>query len=351
MSTKNIRIKDIALMSGVSIGTVDRVLHKRGEVAEATLLRVQKILKETNYSPNVVAQVLKSKKQFHLVSLLPDASENNPFWNKHPVGMTKFIKELNPFPVSLDQYTFDISDEKDFQEKAVMILNDKPDGVIFAPVFKSQSTEFCKILNDRKIPFVYIDGYLEETDFIAYIGEDIFQSGRVAGQLTDMITPKESDILIINISINIKNQHHLNERFRGFMNYLENEGNNKGNKIELNISVPSPENIRKTLSKLFYDHPGISSVFVTGSKAYLIASYLEENNLRCINLIGYDLLELNIKYLKSGTIRFLIGQKPEEQGYKGIKKLYEYISGNIRPEKFEYQPIGIITSENISFYL
>ena len=36
MSQKKARIKDIATMAGVSIGTVDRVIHNRGEVAEKT---------------------------------------------------------------------------------------------------------------------------------------------------------------------------------------------------------------------------------------------------------------------------------------------------------------------------
>jgi LacI family transcriptional regulator len=82
MTPKKSRLKDIAILSGVSIGTVDRVLHNRGEVAENTRLKVQNALKETNYSPNVVAQVLKSKKRFHLVSLLADPGKDNLFWKK-----------------------------------------------------------------------------------------------------------------------------------------------------------------------------------------------------------------------------------------------------------------------------
>lgn len=34
---KNIRIVDIARMAGVSIGTVDRVLHNRGRVSDENL--------------------------------------------------------------------------------------------------------------------------------------------------------------------------------------------------------------------------------------------------------------------------------------------------------------------------
>ena len=64
MPLKKSRIKDIARIAGVSIGTVDRVIHNRGEVAEKTRLKVERILKDTNYSPNVMAQVLKSKRRF-----------------------------------------------------------------------------------------------------------------------------------------------------------------------------------------------------------------------------------------------------------------------------------------------
>ena len=43
MDKKNYTIKDIARMAGVSAGTVDRVMHNRGEVSEATLKKVQKV--------------------------------------------------------------------------------------------------------------------------------------------------------------------------------------------------------------------------------------------------------------------------------------------------------------------
>jgi LacI family transcriptional regulator len=92
MPFKKARIKDIARLAGVSIGTVDRVIHERGEVAEKTRQKVQKILNETNYSPNVMAQVLKSKKRFHLVSLLPEPTEVNSFWKKHPMGISRMKK-------------------------------------------------------------------------------------------------------------------------------------------------------------------------------------------------------------------------------------------------------------------
>jgi LacI family transcriptional regulator len=349
-SSRKTRIKDIARMAGVSIGTIDRVIHNRGEVAEKTRLKVQHYLKETNYSPNVVAQALKSKKLFHLVSLLPDSSHDNSFWKKHGVGMQKAIEELDPFPVMLSQVTFDMQSEADFENKMNKVLNLNPDGVLLAPIFKTESIMFCKTLQAHNIPFVFIDGFIEETGFLAYIGENIFQSGRVAGQLTDMITPVDCDILIVSIAKNLRNVHHLDKRADGFMSYFT-MGKNKGKKIVLNIPDPSPGTIKKSIDNILKENPGIGSIFITGSRSYLIGSYLEKKKLYSINLIGYDLLDLNVKYLKSGITKFLIGQRPDEQIYKAIKKLFENVSQNKIPDQIEYLPIDIVTSENVDYFV
>jgi LacI family transcriptional regulator len=351
MPQRKIRIKDIAKIAGVSIGTVDRVIHNRGEVAEKTRVKVENILKETNYSPNVMAQVLKSRKRYHLVSLLPHPSEDNSFWKKHPLGMFRAVEELDPFPVTLSEVTFDMQSEEDFLKKTGMVLDLKPDGVLLAPIFKSESVAFCSNLIKKDIPFVFVDGYIENTGFLAYIGEEIFQSGRVAGQLVDIVTPEKSDILVVTIARNIKNVHHLVHRTEGFLSYFKQSGKNKGRKIIITIPDPSSETIKNAIDKAFLETPGIGSIFITGSRLYLIASYLEKKKMKSINLVGYDLLDSNIKFLKSGTARFLIGQRPEEQTYKGIKKLFEYLSLHKVPDKIEYLPVDIVTSENVDFFV
>jgi LacI family transcriptional regulator len=351
MTARKTRIKDIARLAGVSIGTVDRVLHERGEVAIKTRERVKQILKETNYSPDVMARVLKSGKGYHIVSLLPEPSKDNIFWEKHSTGINRAIDELDLFHVRLTQINFDMFDEKDFQGKAAGVLDLNPDGVLLAPVFKSESITFCRALSELKIPFVFVDGFVENTEFLAYVGEDIYRSGRVAGQLADMITPVKSDILIVSIARNIENIHHLNNRMKGFLNYFDKSGINKGKKLKITIPDASGHNIAIALDKAFEDNPGIGSIFMSGSKSYLIARYLDEKGYKSIHLIGYDLLNRNVRYLRSGIIRFLIGQRPEEQTYKAVKKLFEFLSLNKIPEYMEYLPVDIITSENVDFFL
>jgi LacI family transcriptional regulator len=351
MPNKKARIKDIAKLAGVSIGTVDRVLHQRGEVAEKTLLKVQKILEETSYSPNLMAQVLKSNKRYHIVSLLPGPSEHNLFWNRHPLGMTRAINELGHFPVTLTQVTFDIFSEDDFQKKTETVFDLNPDGVLLAPIFKSESSVFCSRLQNSGIPFVFIDGIVEETGYLAYVGENTFQSGRVAAGLISMITPPDLDILIVTIARNFKNVHHLSRRSEGFLDYFAGSESKHGKIINITIPEPSAESIRTSLDDLLAGNQKPGSVFITGSRSYQIAEYLINRRLTNINLIGYDLIEPNVKYLKQGYTKFLIGQRPEEQTYQGIRKLFDFLYLRRVPEKKEYLPVDIITSENVDFFL
>ena len=67
-------------------------------------------------------------------------------------------------------------------------------------------------------------------------------------------------------------------------------------------------------------------------------------------LVGYDLIEENIKYLEEGVIDFLICQKPEDQGYRSIQAMFNYILMKKTVERVNYSPIDIIMKENITFY-
>ena len=58
MANEKIRIKDIAERAGVSVGTVDRVLHKRPNVSPKAKEQVEKALKEMDYQPNMYASAL-----------------------------------------------------------------------------------------------------------------------------------------------------------------------------------------------------------------------------------------------------------------------------------------------------
>ena len=52
-------IKDIARLSGYSIGTVSRVINKHADVSEAAREKIEEIIRQLNYQPNANAKFLK----------------------------------------------------------------------------------------------------------------------------------------------------------------------------------------------------------------------------------------------------------------------------------------------------
>lgn len=75
---KSITIKDIAEMAGVSITTVSRVLNNNQWVADKTKAKVDKVIKEHNFSPNLVARGMISKKTHMLAVVVSDIT--NPYF-------------------------------------------------------------------------------------------------------------------------------------------------------------------------------------------------------------------------------------------------------------------------------
>jgi len=347
---KLVRIKDIAAEAGVSIGTVDRVLHNRGEVALKTRERVLEIAKKLQYQPNIVAQALTAKKQYHIAALIPKDDSDNTFWTFHPNGMERAIQDLKPFQVEIKFYFFELHNEKDFIKKSEKLLADKPDGVIFAPILKKEGKEFTKKLDKKSIPYIFIDTFIEESNCLSFIGEDAYQSGRVSASIIDYGLGVDKDILIVNLAKDLENTQHLNRRNQGFMSYFLDKGKNKGMKITVEIPSTEREVVKERMDLILSNNPNIGAILVSSAKTHIVAQYLQNKKINDIILVGYELTDENVGYLRKGIIRFLVGQKPAEQSEKAVKKLFDYLTTKQVPLKKEYQHVEIINIENIDSY-
>ena len=55
-------LKDVAEASGLTVGTVSRVLNNRGYISPKTREKVYQVMKELNYQPNETARTLAKQK-------------------------------------------------------------------------------------------------------------------------------------------------------------------------------------------------------------------------------------------------------------------------------------------------
>jgi LacI family transcriptional regulator len=89
---------------------------------------------------------------------------------------------------------------------------------------------------------------------------------------------------------------------------------------------------------------------VTNSKVFNVGRLIEKYNLFNLKVIGHDLLKENVAYLKKDIVQFLICQRPEEQGYNAINKIFRYVVQKRVTAKENYTSIDIVTKENVDYY-
>jgi LacI family transcriptional regulator len=343
---KKIRIKDIASLAGVSPGTVDRVIHNRGQVTEENRIKILKIIDELDYKPNLTARSLANKKNYLFVSLCPEYHSPNDYWKAPDNGIEKASQEINDYNIAVHRFYFDQFSVKSFLKQLHHIQNLNPDGILLSPVFRKETLEFVSELDKKQVPYVFIDSNIEDANHISYLGQNSFQSGYLAARLLHYSIPADSSVLVLRMGgSEISNQSiHREEGIRDFFSNV-----NYHKLVHLDLDPEKKENIRQI--DTYLKGGEFKGLVVINSKAYEIASFLENSGYKGINLIGYDLLPENIRFLKDGVISFLIAQRPEYQGYKGILSLFDHIVLKIKVEKNNYLPIDILTRENIDYYL
>lgn len=345
---KSIRIKDIALRAQVSVGTVDRVLHNRGRVSDDALKKVLAVLEEIDYKPNLIARTLGSNKSYHIALVVPDPSQD-PYWEAPIEGILQAEVEWARYGFRSQRFLFDQHNNQSFERAAELAVQSAPDGILIAPLFYRESLPFFKRFEQQKIPFALFNTNIHEANPLTFIGQDLHQSGRTAGQLMCLGQKDSGMLAIVHIDEDIENSVHILEKEKGFIEYLK-EQNKDFKTITMSLSDPLEKTFHKQIAVLC-NTPNLKGIFVSTSKAFCIAAHVKELNQKGIRLIGYDLIPENLTYLKSGEITFLINQNPKRQAFLGFRCLANHLLFKKEVQSIDLLPLEIITAENLESYL
>lgn len=346
---ERIRIKDIARLADVSVGTVDRVIHGRSGVSEASRKRVEEILKQLDYQPNMYASALASNKKYTFACLLPQHKEGE-YWSDVEKGIYDAIATYSDFHISADITYYDRYDFRSFTNASQAIINQQPDGVMFAPTTPQYSKELTDGLQKLDIPYIYIDSNIPEIPPLAFFGQNSRQSGYFAARMLMLLAAGSKEVVIFReIHDGIVGSNQQERREIGFRQYMK-EHHPDCSIRELDFRTEDHTGNIQMLDDFFRNHPEVKNGITFNSKVYLIGEYLKLRSKTDFNLIGYDLLERNVASLKEGGVSFLIAQQPELQGFNSIKTLCDHLIFKKEMTRVNYMPIDLLTKETIDFY-
>jgi LacI family transcriptional regulator len=341
-------VKEIARRANVSTATVDRVLHNRTGVSEKTKKRINDIIKELDYQPNILASRLASKKIITLAIIIPSVSEETDFWLAPLSGIRRAEAEIRQYGVQTLTFFFDLNDRASFAEQIKQVLAQDVHGIVLAPSFVEETREFATQCTRRKIPFVFIDSDIPDLHSLSYIGPHLHKSGYVGAKLLTYRLKPDAKVLIINISKETDN-YNYSEIEEGFRAYFKDHVQ-PNDIIRIDISETDYQSVARHLTYVFHLNKDIGAAFVTNSRVHTVASFLKNSHRTHVSLIGYDFVKENVGYLENNVIDFLICHRPEDQGYRGMMALYQKLVINSSVTRLNYMPIDIVTKENYEFY-
>lgn len=345
------RIKDVAEMAGVSTGTVDRVIHNRGHVSESKRAAIEKALEQANYRTNIHVSALTLKRHYRVIITIPQYSPNE-YWEHFTKGADQAIRQYSGLKIDCDYVYYNQFDLFSCRKAYEEILAQKPEAVIIGPTFRDEAAYLANQLTDMDIPYLFVDSSIESTAPLAYFMTDLEACGYLMAKLITTIIGPDDDIGIMQaVRVGDESANTTIMRKAGFLRYCEEHA--VPNKlVRIPYSPVSQEKNETLIGDYFLQNPQIKGVVVLNSRGYMIADYFKKHGIDHVKMIAIDMLARNIQAMKEGYIDFIIGQRPEQQGYLAIKTLFEHLVYRTAPAQTRnIMPFDVITRENVDAHV
>lgn len=336
-------MKDIANLAGTSRGTVDRILHDRTGVNSETKKRVMEVIEKVGYRPNWIGKALsKSRKPISIGIIL--LKKNDPVFQAIYAGASDAIKDFQLANIKPWVF-FTESESVDEQLQHLQSLYQQElQGIAISPLNDEKIINKLQTFTDKGIKIVTFNTDIEGIDKICFIGQNLYQSGRLAGFLIgEIISQSPTNILIVSGPEQI---WALKQRIEGFIDYLNDSGK-PYNIVNTILNITSNEQAYKSVKSIL-ERETIHGIYITARGIGGVCSAIKDSNKQGVKVVCFDTASETIDYIKQGCIDFTITQDPYAQGYTSVKTLVDFlIKGNIPKQKVCHTKLEIICKENL----
>ncbi len=346
-----VTINDVARAAGVSKGTVDRVLHNRGEVSRKSKEKVLRVIEELGFKPNLHASLLASPKERVIQCVIPDFVPGE-FWSMTAKGVRDAASQVSRFGVRLETVNYQQYSVESFRDACDKILAHPPSGVLVAPIFGEETKKFVAELAERGVPYMFLDSKIDDESYLAYFGMPMYQSGYLCADLLVGGRRVPDKVFMVRISRDKKGLSDPTAvRRAGFMDYMK-EHCPEVDVENVFINPNDNDSICKKLDDTIGKEDGLKFIVMMNSRIHLVADYLEYRNIRDCRTVGFDCLEKNMEALRKGSVQGLIAQHIDRQTVDAVNALSDYLCfGTKLAKKDNYTQMDILTKYNCDYYL
>lgn len=339
-------IQMVAERAGVSRGTVDRVLNDRSYVSAEVRQRVLDAIQETGYvscREHHQQALLSASAPLTLGVLLPNW--DNQFRSEVERGIRMAQEELEDAGVQvlirrcrtdLPRETLELLDD---------LVKEGSAGISLCALNDRTVEERVTELVDAGIPCITFNSDLPGSRRTCFVGQDVYQTGRVAGELMGKSIPQGGRVLAT-----VGNQKFDGHRKRlsGFLDRLEELGFRRGD-ILVRETFNDYQATVQVVSEILEEYPDLSGIYMANLSVSGCAEAVRAaGRTGQIRVICHDINEGIRQLLRSGGVDYTIPQDFEQQGYGPIMLLRDLLRKGKPADAARFTGrIGILCRENL----
>ncbi|PXW95168.1 LacI family transcriptional regulator [Sphaerotilus hippei] len=282
-------MKEVALQAGVSVATVDRVLHERPGVRLATRLRVQQAFKELEKQRQ---QMGRQGRRF-VVDLVMDAPAR--FSGLVIDALQAAAAQVQPAVFRVREHVADTLNVTDLIDRLDAIARRGSHGVLLKAPNLPETAAAIERLIARGIPVITLVTDIAPSARTAYVGLDNAAAGRTAAYLmTQWLGEEHQKVLVSSSGPFFQGEE---ERIRAFTQALVQWRPAWQLHVELD-GKGLPESTYRVVSQALARSSGMTAVYSVGGANLAVARAFAHAGQACRVFIGHDLDADNLGMLR-----------------------------------------------------
>src|ERR1700722_2697291 len=335
----------IAEMANVSIGTVDRALHGRGGIKDATRQRILQIARQIGYTPNLAARALSVTKASSRIGVCMPR-EIHFFYDQLWNGVLEESRRLGQLGIQFVNrpvQTLGQDDTGAFKE----LMQAGVDGIILTAGNPKDLTPLINSAEDNGIPVVCVSTDAPDSRRSTVVCVEPFLNGCLAGELMGKLLPPGSKVAVI---VGMLTAEDHRKKTDGFSDTFPKHC--AGGKVVAVVEghEDEDESFQRTFD-LLRRIPTVSGLYVTSGNCVPVCRALGARGLAGkIKLITTDLFAEMSSYFQKGTITASIYQQPHRQGQLAVRILADNLTTKVSfPPAMHLSP-GVVMSSNLHVF-